>query len=128
MFRIENMGLNMKLLLCAVLLLRAAIPAGFMPAAAGSGLLFDLCPERVPAQLMDLLSGAHHHGHGAMDKGEGGHDEHRCPFGLMLLHAAAVDDHWSPDATTVSHDLTDVKIYSYSSSYRTPYLSRGPPA
>ncbi len=45
MDRIRNKRLKPALLLLAVLLLRATIPVGFMPAAAGSGLLVVFCPD-----------------------------------------------------------------------------------
>ena len=44
-------------LLLAVLLLRAAIPVGFMPAALGSGMLVVFCPDGVSTEFMQFLSG-----------------------------------------------------------------------
>ena len=58
------------LVLLAALLLRAAIPDGYMPASWGSGLLVKLCPAGLPAGVMQALAGEHeHHHHG--DAGHG---------------------------------------------------------
>ena len=65
--------------------LRAFIPAGYMPAAPGQGLLFELCHDRLPVSLMAALDG---HGHHA---GHGGHEEHSaagdCSIGHILSMA-----------------------------------------
>ena len=65
MNRIRHRHLKPMLLLSAALLLRAAIPAGYMSATAGSGLLFEFCPEGIPAEFMQILAGdsGHEHGH-----------------------------------------------------------------
>ncbi len=116
------------LLLSAVLLLRAVIPAGYMPAGAGSGLLFELCPEGVSAEFMQVLTGESAHDHGHMDHGETNHDDHRCPIGHMLTSAAAIDDAWQADITTTAPITAVTPTYSYRSVPRTHYNSRGPPA
>ena len=81
----------------ATLTLRAAIPAGFMPAAIGSGLPFEMCPSAVPAEILAAMSGAghvHHHHHTGHDSG--GSDGHfnagDCPIGQALAAAVAFDD------------------------------------
>ena len=80
----------------ATLALRAAIPAGFMPAAVGSGLPFEMCPSAVPAEILAAMSGAgqHHHHHAGHDSG--GKDGHfnagDCPIGQALSAAVAFDD------------------------------------
>ncbi len=82
----------------ATLALRAAIPAGFMPAAVGSGLPFEMCPSAVPAEILSAMSGAgHHHHHGGHDaKSDGRHfDAGSCPIG-QLLSAALAFDHLPP--------------------------------
>jgi hypothetical protein len=66
--------LRLTLLALAALLLRALIPAGFMPAH-DAPLALEICPEGFPAGL--LLRAAHHHDHGA---GSGAHGDH-CLFG-----------------------------------------------
>jgi len=113
------------LVLSAVVLLRAIAPAGYMASSAGSGLLFELCPEGVSAEFMAMLSGSTGHDH--MDHHESG-DNHECSMGHLLLSAAAVDD--SADvvlAPTVPVYAT-VSNYSFTSAVRTHYDSRGPPA
>jgi hypothetical protein len=116
------------LLLSAALLLRAVIPAGYMPAAAGSGLLFELCPLGIPVEMAQVLAGeaGHHHGHA--DIGDSGTDEHQCQVGHMLLSAAAVDNAWQPDLAAPALALSTVATYSYKKVSRKHYHSRGPPA
>ncbi len=68
--------------LMAGVVLRAFIPAGYMPAAPGKGLLFELCHDGLPAGFMEALGG---HGHHA---GHGGHEDHAstgdCSMGHIL--------------------------------------------
>jgi len=116
------------LLVCLALLLRAAIPAGYMPAVAGSGLWFEFCPEGIPAEFMQILSGDEHHDHSQMDHGGVDHDDHHCPVGHMLLSAATVDEHWDAEAASSAPVFANPPIYTYTNSLRTAYLSRGPPA
>jgi len=115
------------LVLAAAILLRAATPTGYMPASAGSGLLFEFCPEGVPAEFMRLLSGhpAHEHsGH----HGDGDHDNHSCPVGHMLLSAAAVDSDWQAGIVPVAATFDVVPARVLAGTTRTHYRSRGPPA
>lgn len=114
--------------LFAALLLRAAIPAGFMPAAAGSGLWFEFCPEGVPAEFMQLLSGVAGHDYGHTDHGHPGHDADPCSLGHMLLSAASVDDASQPEDVAAAPPPTTFAAYSFTSVARTHYHSRGPPA
>ena len=69
----------------AGIVLRAFIPAGYMPAAPGKGLLFELCHDGLPVSFMSALDG---HGHHAA---HGGHDEHAaagdCSIGHILSMA-----------------------------------------
>ena len=65
--------LRLTLLALAALVLRALIPAGFMPAH-DAPLALEICPEGFPA---GLLRAAHHHDHGT---GGGAHGDH-CLFG-----------------------------------------------
>jgi hypothetical protein len=73
---------NLVTVLLAGVVLRAFIPAGYMPAAPGKGLLFELCHDGLPAGFMQALGG---HGHHA---GHGGHDDHGsagdCSIGHIL--------------------------------------------
>lgn len=128
MQKFAQIRLKPILLVFTALLLRAAIPAGYMPAAAGSGLLFEFCPEGVPAEFMQVLSGDDHHDHDQMGHGGMDHDDHHCPVGHMLLSAAAVDDQWHGDAASAAPIFARYPLYTYESALRTSYLSRGPPA
>ncbi len=79
-------------------LLRAFVPAGYMPAAPGKGLLFELCHDGMPPAIMAALDG---HGHGHGSHGEHGHDTSdsddraglTCSIGHLLSFAVidAVD-------------------------------------
>jgi hypothetical protein len=128
MQKFAQIRLKPILLVFTALLLLAAIPAGYMPAAAGSGLLFEFCPEGVPAEFMQVLSGDEHHDHGQMGHEGMDHDDHHCPVGHMLLSAAAVDDHWHAEAASAAPTLASYPLYTYESALRTSYLTRGPPA
>ncbi len=77
-------------LVAAGFLLRALVPVGYMPAAPGTGLLFELCHEGMPAAMMIALAGEGeehpHHGH----HGHHGHDsaaEGSCSIGHLLTLA-----------------------------------------
>lgn len=107
-----------------VLLLRAAIPAGYMPAVGGKGLLFEICPESLPAGFMQLLAGEHGPHHHA----DNGKDRHHCPVGQMLLPAFAVGDHMQFQATPPIRVFAVVPKYAFTAVFSAVYLSRGPPA
>jgi len=126
MNRFRHHRLKPLLLLSAALLLRAAIPAGYMPAAAGSGLLFEFCPEGISVEFMQILSGDSGHDHDHSDGAEG--DDHKCPVGHMLLSAAAVDTAEPTILAPNTQALITHTSYSFTSVSRTHYRSRGPPA
>ena len=72
--------------LMAGIVLRAFIPAGYMPAAPGKGLLFELCHEGLPVSFMAALDDGHgHHAH------NDSHSEHAaagdCSIGHLLSMA-----------------------------------------
>jgi hypothetical protein len=130
---IRHKQLKTVLLLSAVLLLRATIPAGYMPAATGSGWFVDLCPEGLPSGLMEVLgeSSEHHHGH--MDHGQGGsgepgNDDHLCPIGQMLLPAAIMDNACQVEMTPLTPVPAAIPIYAYTGVFSTNTHSRDPPA
>ena len=124
MNRFRHHRLQPLLLLSAALLLRAAIPAGYMPAAAGSGLLFEFCPEGISAEFMQILTGNAEHDHG----GGAENDNHKCPVGHMLLSAAAVDSAEQIILAPIAQPLSTKSPYSFTSVSRPHYRSRGPPA
>lgn len=128
MERIRNKRLKPVFLLLAVLLLRAAIPVGFMPAAAGSGLLVVFCPDGVSAEFMQFLAGDAGADHDHMDHGNSGDTTHQCPIGHMLLSAAATDDGSQPGDVAIAPPPTTSASYLFTSVSRIHYQSRGPPA
>lgn len=127
MHKNPNSHVKTLLVLAAAILLRAATPAGYMPAGAGSGLLFEFCPEGVPAEFMQLLSGHSAHDH-ADHAGGGDHDDHSCPVGHMLLSAAAVDNDWQAEITPLATAFDILPGRVLAGTTRTHYHSRGPPA
>ncbi len=116
------------------LVLRASIPAGFMPSMAKDGLLFEMCPSAVPAAILAAMSGAgnhhgagHHHGHEP-----GGASKHfdtgSCPIGQSLSYAAAVDEFAFgdiPPAAAVLNATRPGVLHSFDQPRR---RSRDPPA
>jgi hypothetical protein len=127
MIGLKRYRFNPALLLSVALLLRAVIPAGYMPSSSG-GLLFEFCPDGIPMEFMQLLSGdsGHSHNHGAHE--DSGQAAHQCPIGHMLSSAAAFDDHWQAEALLAPPAPIDRSIYEFAARFRPPYLSRGPPA
>ena len=115
-------------MLAAALLLRAAIPAGYMPAVSGSGFLFEFCPEGVPAEFVEFLTGGtgQHHTHDSSDHHD--HGGHQCPVGHMLLSAAAVDHGWQSDAVPLAPFQAETGEHAYFEASQPNYRSRGPPA
>ena len=113
-----------------MLALRAFTPEGYMPAAQGSGLLFELCPEGMPAEVMQALSGGghHHHHHGASGDDDSATGTSECPIGHMLSSAVA------HDADGVSNFAPDLPTWIIAGARpaqarRLPtYHSRAPPA
>jgi len=128
MDKIRNKRLKPVALLLAVLLLRAAIPVGFMPAAVGSGMLVVFCPDGVSTEFMQFLSGDAGGNHDHAEHGNAGDDTHQCPIGHMLLSAAATDSGSSAAEVASAPPPTTATPYSFASISRTHYYSRGPPA
>lgn len=112
----------------ATLLLRASIPDGYMPAPVGSGLLFELCPARVPAGLMRALSGsASHHDHSAGEAAGAHFDAAQCPIGHLLSAAAAIDtQRLEPDVPTPA-GVQGPAVRLRASARLLTRRSRGPP-
>jgi hypothetical protein len=119
---------GVALLLLATLLLRAAIPDGYMPSRPGSGLLFELCPSGVPAGFIEALAGSdsgHHHAHDAGD--ETHFDASQCPIGHFLSMAAIVDDVRALDVEPAPAAGGDWTVATPVSVARRLHRSRGPP-
>ncbi len=112
----------------ATLVLRAAIPAGFMPSAAADGLPFEMCPSAVPAAILAAMSGAgHHHGHGSEPAGKH-FDTGSCPIGQSLSYAVAVDAFAFADIPPAAAALAATRpgvLHSFAQPHR---RSRDPPA
>ena len=71
---------------------RALAPLGYMPASAGTGLLYELCPQGMPAEIMRALSGGgHHHHHGGDHGDDKAGPSESCPIGHMLASVMATD-------------------------------------
>ena len=114
----------------AMLSLRAFTPEGYMPAAPGSGLLFELCPEGVPAEIMQALSGdhGHHHHHGASDAGDSSVGSIECQIGHMLSSAVAHDADVVADVTADALAWATPGVRPAQGRRLSTYRSRAPPA
>jgi len=112
----------------AGLLIRVMTPLGYMPAAPGSGLLFELCPDRLPPGILLPQEAASAHHHHANSGDRAGADGDQCQLGHLLFSALTADSpqadvaaEYSPGtalplpATLISHPLVS------------GYQSRGPP-
>ena len=140
MSRLRNNKLIAVVLLLATLGTRAATPDGFMPAAPGTGLLFELCPTAVTPGVMAVIrswqpathNGHHgHHGHHGMggDHGadHGAHDSNQCPIGHLLSSAVAVDTTWAAEEIPVAPEYLAAPVVARASASRAAYSSRDPP-
>ncbi len=114
----------------AMLSLRALTPDGYMPGSQGSGLLFEMCPDGMPAEIMRVLSGGghHHHHHHGQDDGASVSATEQCPIGHMLASAIAVD------VDVLSDFLADAPVFVGTTAALVwrqsvvDYRSRAPPA
>ena len=112
----------------AMLSSRALMPDGYMPGSRGSGLLFELCPSGMPAEIMRALGqGHHHHHHGQSDRVSGASAE-SCPIGHMLSSAFAVDGDIVLEIQPATPAPGVERFFSSSSVPLTAYRSRAPPA
>lgn len=111
----------------AMLALRVLTPEGYMPGSAGSGLLFELCPAGMPAEVMRALGGGGHHHHHHDDKSPAKGTE-QCPIGHMLSAAAATDSQ-SPAALAPRNPVFEAPSFTPPVPIVTvAYRSRAPPA
>jgi hypothetical protein len=108
----------------ALLLFRAYVPVGFMPAS-GTPFLLELCPAVDAAPML----GAHlHHHHTGSHAGSHTHFEN-CPFGSapaagpISLFAA-----FEPSAPAVSEPLAAVDAPRQRARLPRAHLPRGPPS
>lgn len=124
----------------ATLSLRALTPDGYMPGSADSGLLYELCPEGMPAEIMQALAGdGHHHHHHGGHGGHGGHGSNgddaasvsgteQCPIGHMLSSAVAMDTGAVSDVSPDTPVFDDAPVAVLFRASVTVYRSRAPPA
>ena len=107
--------------------LRLLTPAGYMPASPGSGLLFELCPDGLPVEVIQALTsdGHHHHHHHGNDADA---SAHQCPVGHMLLAALAVDTGSAPETEVDAPLFAVLRLATQYSQHASNYESRAPPA
>jgi len=112
----------------ALLSLRALMPDGYMPAAAGSGLLFELCPEGMPAEVMQALAGGRHHHHHGDDADGARVDTGHCPIGHMLASAVAHDAESNTDVAPATVEFAAPPVDLHIPVAHSRYRTRAPPA
>lgn len=98
-----------------------------MPAKPGGGLLFELCPSGVPAELMTAIAGSTHHHHGT-ESGVSHFDAAQCPIGHLLSAAVAVDGGWPMEIAPVPAPRNEDLFLSPVSRTPANSRSRDPPA
>lgn len=111
---------------------RALVPAGFMPAVAGSGLLFELCHDSLPFGMAAVMSnGGAHDSHDSHDV-HGAHHEpgaaDHCVFAHLLAMACLPSDAARFDIVSLppAAPAAAMPVFVHTSTRLTP-LSRGPP-
>jgi len=115
--------------LLAGIVMRAFIPAGYMPAAPGQGLLFELCHDGLPAGFMQALGG---HGHHESHSGHGDHEEHSgsgdCSIG-HILSLAFIDeaDTTQPAIQPTLGILVAAPLQQLLRGHSAVYSARAPP-
>ena len=112
--------LPILLALACALFLRALVPAGWMPAAAGGPLAIEPCPAAAPEPMVHM---AGHHGAMPADHGSS-HKEHQggdACFSALLVGFAPLDQ--SPTVTGPAlAAATPLRPFA------APILATGPPA
>jgi len=122
---------NRQTLLIASLValsLRALTPDGYMPGSERSGLLYELCPDGMPAEIMQSLAGDSHHHHHNGDDGASVTGTEQCPIGHMLASAIAVDTGPLPDLVPDAAEIEEVPATIPFRVTSAVYRSRAPPA
>jgi hypothetical protein len=112
--------------LLAGVVLRAFVPTGYMPAAPGKGLLFELCHDGISAEFMSALNGHGDHGH------HGQHEGHGSTGGCSIGHILALAFADVPDTADVTvapatgvYTALDARLEPASRQF--VYAPRGPP-
>ncbi|MBT8109323.1 MAG: hypothetical protein KJO27_01240 [Gammaproteobacteria bacterium] len=113
----------------ATLAVRALTPDGYMPGSAHSGLLYELCPEGMPAEIMQALAGdSHHHHHGGGDDVASPGSSEQCPIGHMLASVIATDSNTTSDVLPDTPLFNEDAVALIFGAQATGYRSRAPPA
>jgi len=112
----------------AALAVRAFAPDGYMPASPGSGLLFELCPDGMPAEIIQALAGSGHHHHGAAQDDDASVGPEQCPIGHMLASAVAHDADNPPASVPDTQVYAIVAVLPSQGRSQPAYRSRAPPA
>ena len=115
----------------ALIALRALVPTGYMPASAGTGFLFEMCHDAVPAAVLAAMSGTsshdHHHGVDAGSDHSAATSD-ACSLGHMLSQVFLESD---PVLEVVSPELatpeTPTPAYRLTLAPRYRQAPRGPP-
>lgn len=114
--------------LLTALVVRALVPAGFMPSA-DRPFSFQICPDGFPAQLLQDPHAAHHHHHAAQDEsgspnaGEGSH-EHGAARAEHCVFAAVASAGPAPQLAQLLGPLEVDAAPVFSVDTRTPELRR----
>ena len=124
---------NLLVAALAMLALRALTPEGYMPGSPSSGLLFELCPSGMPAEIMQALNGGgHHSGHHGHHGHHGDNDAmsgtEQCPIGHMLASAVAADSTAATELYPVGQAFDELPAAVSLAAQVSAYRSRAPPA
>ncbi len=90
------------------MLLRAAMPAGFMPSALADGWYLQLCPHGLSPQVAEALFGTadHHHHHGTdVPEQDSAHSPLQCEFGSGFAASALVPTFIVPAIITFTDSI-----------------------
>jgi hypothetical protein len=122
---VTTVGRNSLLLLLAAMALRAIVPVGYMPGSLGGDLLFEMCPDGMPAAIVQALGGEHHHGGG--DDGSTTSSVEQCPMGHLLTPAAPPSETIEVVAQAHAPTFNAVPHIVATTATPVPYQSRAPP-
>ena len=114
------------LFLCATFVLRALVPVGYMPAAWSDGLPFVLCPEGLPASVVDILGG-HDHQHGSEEDASASDAADQCNFGHIVSSAFLLHDVAPVNLPIMGFHQPVAPEYFTGAASVIAYLPRGPP-
>jgi hypothetical protein len=106
------------------MLIRVAVPTGFMPSNVDEGWFLQLCPDGMPAHVMVALFGEHHLHHGDSD----GDTFFQCDYDGGVVGYALLDSN-SHACAELDTENAVAAIAELRISRKTSlgYLSRAPP-